>query len=86
MAVDRLPPVPRRLLGVGVVALVVALLALCVAFYNKAFTPSVPVTMRIDQVDNSFLPQSEVRMHGVTVGEVTSVTTDGSQAVAMAML
>jgi phospholipid/cholesterol/gamma-HCH transport system substrate-binding protein len=81
MAVDRLPPVPRRLLGLGMIGLVVALLALCVAFYNKVFTPSVPVTMHIDQVDNSFLPQAEVRLRGVTVGTVTSVVTEGREAV-----
>jgi virulence factor Mce-like protein len=78
---DNLAPLPKRLLGLAMIGLVVALLALCVAFYNKAFTSTVPVTMRIAQVDNSFLPQAEVRMRGVTVGEVTDITSDGTQAV-----
>jgi virulence factor Mce-like protein len=77
---DRLAPLPRRLLGLGMVALVIAVLALCVAVYNKAFTRVVPVTVQIDQSDNSLLPQAEVRMRGVTVGEVTSITTDGKDA------
>jgi len=80
MAVDNLSAVPRRLLGLAMVGLVVALLALCVLVYNKTFTSTVPVTMQIAQVDNSFAPQAEVRLRGITVGEVSSVTTDGSQA------
>ncbi|MDT7566707.1 MAG: hypothetical protein QOG76_5331, partial [Pseudonocardiales bacterium] len=67
---DNLSAGPRRLLGLAMVGLVVALLALCVAVYAKVFTSTVPVTMQIDQVDNSFAPQAEVRLRGVTVGEV----------------
>jgi phospholipid/cholesterol/gamma-HCH transport system substrate-binding protein len=77
---DQLSAGPRRLLGVAMLGLVVALLALCVATYAKVFTSTVPVTMQIDQVDNSFTPQAEVRLRGVTVGEVTSVSTDGKLA------
>ncbi|MDT7623178.1 MAG: phospholipid/cholesterol/gamma-HCH transport system substrate-binding protein [Pseudonocardiales bacterium] len=77
---DNLSAGPRRLLGLAMVGLVVALLALCVAVYAKVFTSTVPVTMQIDQVDNSFAPQAEVRLRGVTVGEVKSVSTDGKVA------
>ena len=77
MAVDHLPPLPRRLLGLGMIALAVLLLLACVAAYNKIFTSTVPVSVQIDQVDNSFEPQSDVRFHGVTVGQVTKVTTNG---------
>ena len=80
MAADNLSAGPRRLLGLGMLGLVVALLALCVLIYNKTFTSTVPVTMQIDQVDNSMAPQADVRMRGITVGEVTSITTDGRQA------
>jgi virulence factor Mce-like protein len=80
MAADNLAPLPKRLLGLLMIGLVVALLALCVAVYAKVFTPTVPVTMQIDQVDNSFTPQAEVRLRGVTVGEVTDVSTDGKLA------
>jgi len=86
MAADNLPTLPRRLLGVFMIALVLALLALCVGVYGKVFTSSVPVSMQIDQVDNSFSPNAEVRLRGVTVGQVTSVSTDGKLAtVSMAL-
>lgn len=77
---DQLPAAARRITGLVMVAIVIALLALCYAAYSKVFTSVVPVTMRIAQVDNSFAPQAEVRLHGVVVGEVTDVTSDGSQA------
>jgi phospholipid/cholesterol/gamma-HCH transport system substrate-binding protein len=77
---DQLSSAPRRLLGLSMIAIVVALLGLCVAVYNKTFTPVVPVTMRIAQSDNSLLPNAEVRVRGVTVGEVTSISTDGKDA------
>ena len=80
MAADNLAPLPKRLLGLAMIGLVVALLGLCVAVYAKVFTSTVPVTMQIDQVDNSFAPQAEVRLRGVTVGEVTNVSTDGKLA------
>lgn len=77
MAVDNLAPAPRRLLGLGMLVLVVLLLLGCVAAYNKVFSGTVPVSVQIDQVDNSFEPQSDVRFHGVTVGQVSKVTTNG---------
>ena len=80
MAADNLAPLPKRLLGLAMLGLVAALLALCVAVYAKVFTSTVPVTMQIDQVDNSLAPQAEVRLRGVTVGEVTNVSTDGKLA------
>jgi phospholipid/cholesterol/gamma-HCH transport system substrate-binding protein len=86
MAADRLATLPRRLLGLAMVVVMLALLVLCWAFYNKVFTRVVPVTMVIDQVDNSFLPQAEVRLRGVDVGTVTKVATDGQEAtVSMAL-
>jgi phospholipid/cholesterol/gamma-HCH transport system substrate-binding protein len=78
---DRLATGPRRLLGLGMVLLVVAILGTCVAAYNKTFTSKVPVTVHIAQLDNSFLPQAEVRMRGVAVGEVSDIESVGDQAV-----
>jgi len=68
------------LLGLMVIGVIAAILATCVALYAKAFTRSVPVTLQIDQVDNAFQPQAEVRLRGVTVGEVTAIHTDGHLA------
>lgn len=76
---DQLPPLPRRLIGLGMVALAVGFLGLCVA-YNKVFTPTVPVTMQIDAVDSTLLPAAEIRLRGVTVGEVRTITTNGDLA------
>ncbi|HEY9418512.1 MAG TPA: MCE family protein [Pseudonocardia sp.] len=78
---DRLATGPRRLLGLGMVGIVVAVLGTCVAVYNKAFTDQVPVTVHIAQVDNSFLPKAEVRMKGVAVGEVAGIDSTGDVAV-----
>lgn len=78
---DKLKTTPRRLLGLGMIGVVVAILGTCVAVYNKAFTDQVPVTVRIDQVDNSFLDNAEVRLRGVTVGSVDSSDVQGDTAV-----
>jgi phospholipid/cholesterol/gamma-HCH transport system substrate-binding protein len=80
MAADNLSPGPRRLLGLAMLGLVVLLLVGCIAAYNKVFTSRVPVTVQIAQVDNSFEPQADVRYHGVTVGEVSKISTDGRMA------
>jgi virulence factor Mce-like protein len=77
---DALPPLRRRLVGVVMIGLVVALLGLCVVVFNKVFTPKVSITMQIAKADNSFLPEAEVRMRGVTVGEVSDVDSDGRLA------
>ncbi|MBA2323499.1 MAG: MCE family protein [Pseudonocardiales bacterium] len=78
---DRLASTPRRLLGLGMVVLVVAVLGTCVAVYNKAFTDRVPVTVHIASVDNSFLPNAEVRVRGVAVGTVADAESRGDTAV-----
>src|SRR5581483_4424485 len=78
---DRLQTTPRRVLGLGMILIVVAIIGTCIASYNKVFTHRVPVTVRIDQVDNSFLPNAEVRMRGVNVGEVASTDVEGNTAV-----
>jgi virulence factor Mce-like protein len=69
------------LLGLGMILLVVAVLGTCIAVYNKAFTTQVPVTVHIAQVDNSFLPNAEVRFHDVAVGNVDRAEALGDQAV-----
>jgi phospholipid/cholesterol/gamma-HCH transport system substrate-binding protein len=80
MAADTLAPLPRRLLGLAMLVLILALLGLCVAIYDQVFTPVVQVTAQIDQASNSLLPTAEVRLRGVTVGQVTSINTTGNAA------
>lgn len=62
------------------IGVVVAILGTCVLAYNKAFIDQVPVSVQIDQVDNSFLPNAEVRFHDVTVGNVDEATVEGETA------
>jgi phospholipid/cholesterol/gamma-HCH transport system substrate-binding protein len=50
--------------------------ALCVAVYNKAFTPTVPVYVRADRTGLQMYPGNRVQLLGVDVGEVGNVTLD----------
>jgi virulence factor Mce-like protein len=81
MARDRLEAGPRRLLGLGMIALVVAILGVCALAYARVFTPKVPVTMIIDQANNSFWPDADVRLRGINVGRVATATSTGRFAV-----
>ncbi|MFV2173852.1 MCE family protein [Actinomadura sp. LOL_016] len=69
-----------RLLGTTLVLVIVLLLALTVAFYNKAFTPVVHVKVAAERVGLQLLPHSDVKVRGLIVGEVrdTEVTDDGA--------
>jgi phospholipid/cholesterol/gamma-HCH transport system substrate-binding protein len=68
--------VRRRLLGLGFIALILALIALSIAFYNKAFTKVVLVTLKTDHTGNQLLTQSDVKERGIIVGSVRSVKVD----------
>ena len=58
MAADNLSPLPKRLLGLAMLGLVVALLALCVAVYAKVFTATVPVSVLTLNVESATRPSS----------------------------
>lgn len=68
--------VGRRLLGLGFIALILALIALSVAFYNKAFTKVVTITLRTDHTGNQLLTESDVKERGIIVGSVRKVKVD----------
>src|ERR687884_171624 len=51
----------------------VALLGLSVAFYNKAFTDVATVTLKTDTAGNQLQEASDVKVRGVLVGEVRDV-------------
>jgi virulence factor Mce-like protein len=63
----------------GVVFLVVLalLVALTVAIYNKAFVDVVHVTLQTDRVGNQLAPPADVKLRGMIVGEVRTVTSGG---------
>jgi len=73
--------VKRRLLGVLLIALVAALVALSILIYNKAFSDYVEVTLRADHTGNQLLIDSDVKERGIIVGSVKSVHSKGDGAI-----
>ena len=71
----------RRLLGLAFIVVLFALVSLSVAFYNKAFTDVVTVTLRTDHTGNQLLTQSDVKERGIIVGSVRKVKSVGDGAV-----
>jgi len=73
----------RRLLyaGVAFMLVVAVLVAFSIAIYQKVFTPVTMVTVKADRAGLQLPKFGDVRIHGVLVGQVRSVTQDGSQAV-----
>jgi virulence factor Mce-like protein len=70
----------RRLLGVTLLGVVAALVALSIAVYNQAFTKVVLVKLETDHTGNQLLPHSDVKERGVIVGEVRSISSHGAGA------
>ena len=73
----------RRLLyaGVAFMLVVAVLVAFSIAIYQKVFTPVTMVTIKADRAGLQLPKYGDVRVHGVLVGQVRSVSQDGSQAV-----
>lgn len=70
-----------RLVGVAFLAVIGLLIWLSLALYDKQFTPVDMVTLHTDSVGNEMHPGGQVLVRGVQVGEVRSITADGSGAV-----
>jgi phospholipid/cholesterol/gamma-HCH transport system substrate-binding protein len=71
----------RRLYGVGFIGVIVALIALSIAFYNKTFTKVVTVTLKTDHTGNQLIKASDVKEHGIIVGSVRKVRSEGGGAI-----
>lgn len=73
----------RRLLGVGLVVVILGFLALTVAKFDKAFAPGVVVMLHTDHVGSQLQRQSDVKVRGVIVGEVREIqpVADGANLV-----
>jgi phospholipid/cholesterol/gamma-HCH transport system substrate-binding protein len=71
----------RRLLGLGFIVLVAALVALSIALYNKAFTSVVTVKLRTDKVGNQLAVLGDVKVRGLIVGQIQRITptTEGAE-------
>jgi phospholipid/cholesterol/gamma-HCH transport system substrate-binding protein len=75
-----------ELLGLVGLLVVVGLVALCVAVYERAFTAAVTAVVDADRAGLALDDRSEVTLRGVTVGRVTAVTPrDGRARVTIAM-
>jgi phospholipid/cholesterol/gamma-HCH transport system substrate-binding protein len=70
----------RRLLGFGFVLLLLGAVMLSVLTYQKAFTPVTWVTLRADHTGLQLNEGADVKLRGVIVGEVRTISTDGRQA------
>jgi phospholipid/cholesterol/gamma-HCH transport system substrate-binding protein len=69
-----------QLYGVAMLALVAAFVALCLAYFNQAFTPVSTVTLQIPRSGLQLLEGSDVKVRGLIVGSVDSITSDGNGA------
>jgi phospholipid/cholesterol/gamma-HCH transport system substrate-binding protein len=72
-----------RLLVAGVAYLtgMAVLIGLSIAIYHKVFTPVTMVTIKADRAGLQLAKFGDVRMHGVLVGQIRSISQDGHQAV-----
>jgi phospholipid/cholesterol/gamma-HCH transport system substrate-binding protein len=66
--------VRRRLLGVGFIVVVAALVSLSIAMYNKAFTPVVKVSLTTDKLGNQLQVLGDVKVRGLIVGSIEQIT------------
>ena len=70
----------RRLQGLAFLVVLVLLLGLSVAIYNKAFTDVAMVTLQTDTAGSQLQEASDVKVRGVIVGEVRGVSADADGA------
>jgi phospholipid/cholesterol/gamma-HCH transport system substrate-binding protein len=70
----------HRLLGIAFIVVLSTLVSMSVLQYQKAFTPVTWVTLKADHTGAQILAGAEVKVHGVVVGEVRRITSDGHEA------
>jgi len=61
--------------GVGFLVLLVLLVGLSIAAFQKRFTPVVTVGLRTDRIGSQLQEASDVKLRGIIVGEVRSIRT-----------
>src|SRR5665647_260269 len=66
--------------GVAFLLTLVVLVGLAVATFQKRFTPVVKVTLMAERIGNQLQNSSDVKIRGLIVGEVRSITSTGSGA------
>jgi phospholipid/cholesterol/gamma-HCH transport system substrate-binding protein len=70
----------NRAYGVGFLVVVALLVGLSVASFQKRFTPVVMVNLATDRIGSQLQTASDVKLRGLVVGEVRSITTTGRGA------
>jgi phospholipid/cholesterol/gamma-HCH transport system substrate-binding protein len=83
MAADPFEPNPikRRIFGVVFIVFVTSMISLSILIYNKAFTSTVDVTLEANHTGNLLMVDSDVKVRGIIVGAVKSVSSKGSGAI-----
>ncbi|GGM52110.1 ABC transporter substrate-binding protein [Longimycelium tulufanense] len=71
----------RRFLGVAFLAVLALFVWFSLALYQKKFTPVVLVDLRTDRVGSQLMPESDVKVRGLAVGQVRQIRADGAGAV-----
>jgi phospholipid/cholesterol/gamma-HCH transport system substrate-binding protein len=61
------------------VVVVIATVAVCLGAFNQSFTPGVPVTLTSDRSGLVMEPYAEVKMRGVQVGRVATISGGSNQ-------
>jgi len=72
--------VRRRVQGLAFLVVLALLLGLAVAQYRQAFSDAVEVTLETDTIGNQLQEASDVKIRGVLVGQVRSVSADADGA------
>lgn len=78
--------VRRRLLGLAFFLVVGLFVAGSIAMYNKVFTPVVNIELRADSVGYALPANADVKLRGMTVGEVRSTRVENGQTVSLIAL
>lgn len=69
-----------RFLGIGFIIVLATLVTLSILQYQKVFTPIMSVTLQTDQSGNQLNLGADVKLRGVIVGDVRSISTTGQGA------
>lgn len=67
--------------GIAYMLVIAMLVSLAIAIYQKVFTPVTWVTVKADRAGLQLPRFGDVRMHGVLIGQVRSISQDGKEAV-----
>ncbi|HJT90898.1 MAG TPA: MCE family protein [Mycobacterium sp.] len=73
------PRIASEWLAAMLVVVVIAVVVVCLGAFNQSFTPSVPVTLTSDRSGLVMEPYAKVKMRGVQVGRVATISGGSNQ-------